>query len=252
MQSFDPYVSLARIQSVLIVIAPLGLLMLTFLPKDPLFVTVFLTLTGATGGPAIAAQMGRALGYKKQSRLWESWGGPPTTRLLRHRHVSGDIRLAPGLRCQIEEWIGHPLPTEEEEAVDPAWADTKYEEVTAALREATRDKARFPLVSAENANYGFKRNLWGMKRIGVSIAVTLVLVSWSMFLITICGRPWPDPLWDILASPDSVVTIRLTVAIATIGYVALWLFWVKPSLVKVAAETYAKRLMESVQTLRRD
>ena len=69
MQSFDSYIVLARIQAVLIVIAPLGLLMLTFLPKDPLFVTVFFTLTGATGGPAIAAQMGRVLGYQKEQRL---------------------------------------------------------------------------------------------------------------------------------------------------------------------------------------
>ena len=252
MQSFDPYVFLARIQSVLIVIAPLGLLMLAFLPKDPLFVTVFFTLTGAAGGPAIAAQVGRGPGKKKEAALWESWHGAPTTRLLRHRHIPGDITLASGLRRQVEQWTGNPLPTEQEELADPAWADTKYEEATNALREATRDKVRFPLVFAENVNYGFRRNLWGLKPIGASVSVALVLVSWTMFLLTIWERPWPDPWWGILANPDSIVTMRFAVGVAMIGYAALWLFWVKPSWVRDAADNYARRLMESVQALRSD
>ena len=156
------------------------------------------------------------------------------------------------MRERIEEWLRYPLPTIEEEISDSERADEKYKQATAALREATRNRAKFPLVAAENANYGFKRNLWGMKRIGVPVALALVLVSWAMLFATIWGRPWPDPWWGILSKPDSVATIRLFVAIATIGYAALWLFWVKPSLVKDAADTYAKRLMESVQTLARD
>ena len=187
----DAYTFRARIQPALVVVLPLGFLMFALLPGVPFFVTAFFGLLGAAGGTAIFAQVGRERGRKKELGLWKSWDGPPTTRLLRHRHLPGDITLAPGLRRQVEEWARFPLPTKEEEESCPAWADTKYEEVVTSLREATRDTARFPLVSAENANYGFRRNLWGLKPIGGSVAVVLVFVSWAMLSLTVWGRPWP-------------------------------------------------------------
>ena len=246
----DQYTFRARVQPVLIVILPLGFLCFALLPEYPFFVTAFFALLGAAGGTAIVAQLGRDRGRKKEPGLWESWDGPPTTRLLRHRDTPGEITLEPGLRQQVEEWIGYSLPTKHEEESCPEWADTKYAEVVSALREATRDKDKFPLVFAENVNYGFRRNLWGLKLYGALIAVALFASSWMLLLLTVWGRPWPDPLWDIVANPDSVAVIRLAVAIANTAFAAFWMFWVKPSWVKVVADAYAIRLLESVQTLR--
>ena len=56
-----------------------------------------------------------------------------------------------------------------------------------SLREATRDTSRFPLVFAENANYGFRRNLWGLRPIGTGVAVVLLLFSWALLLLTVWG-----------------------------------------------------------------
>ena len=39
-------------------------------------------------------------------------------------------------------------------------------------------------------------------------------------------------------------------AVVNTAFAASWLFWVKPSWVKVVADAYALRLLESVQTLR--
>ena len=251
MQFFDPYTFRARIQPALVVGLPLGLMMFALLPEYSIFVTGFCGLLGAAGGTAIFAQVGRERGRKKEPGLWKRWDGPPTTRLLRHRHLPGDITLlAPELRRQVEEWIRYPLPTKEDEEACPAWADTKYEGAVTSLREATRDTSRFPLVFAENANYGFRRNLWGLRPIGTPIAVVLVLVSWTLLSLTIWGRPWPDPWWDVFVNPDSVAVIRLVVAVADTVLAAFWLFWVKPSWVKTVADAYAIRLMESAQTLR--
>ena len=250
MSFVDLYTFRARVQPALIVVLPLGFLCFALLPESPFFVTAFFALLSAAGGTAVVAQVGRDRGRKNEPDLWASWDGPPTTRLLRHRQTPFDIQLASGLRRQIEEWIGYPLPTEQEEAAGPAWADLKYEEVTDALKEATRDKDRFRLVFAENVNYGFRRNLLGLKPIGATIAVVLFLVSWGLLLLTIWGRPWPQPWWDIFANPDSVAVIRIVVAIANTAFAGFWLFWVKPSWVKVVANAYAERLMESVQTLR--
>ena len=224
--------------------------MLAFLPGLPLAVTAFFGILGAVGGTSIMAQLGRELGSKKEPNLWKSWGGPPTTRLLRHQRLTSDITLAPGLREQIEDWIGYPLPTEQQEKAHPSSADTKYEEVVASLREATRDMTKFPLVFAENANYGFRRNLWGLRPIGAPVAVGLALVLWTLLSLTIWGRPWPDPSWDVFVNPDSAAVIRIAVAAVSTILTAFWIFWVKPSWVKTVADTYATRLMESVQTLR--
>ena len=249
MQFFDNYTLRARVLPALITILPLGLVMFALLPNYPLFVTAFFGLLSA-GGTVLVSQAGRALGRRKEQKLWESWGGPPTTRLLRHHRDPEDIALAPGLRQQLEGWVGYRLPTEPEEGNDPTWADAKYRGVVASLREATRNQAMFPLVFAENTNYGFRRNLWGLKPIGVSIAVGLALSFWVLLSLTIWGRPWPDTWWDIVVNPDSTVVIRLAVAIVDTAFAAFWLFCVKPSWVKLSADAYAERLMDSVQTLR--
>ena len=250
MQFTDPYTLRARIAPALIVALPVSLVIFALLPEIPLFVTAFTGILGAVGGTAIFSQVGRERGRKKEPSLWKSWDGPPTTRLLRHRHLLGDITLAPELRRQVEEWIGYPLPTEQEEEADPEWADTKYVEAVTSLRDATRDTSKFPLVFAENANYGFRRNLWGLRLIGTPVAIVLSLFVWAQLVLTIWGRPWPDPWWDVFVNPDSAVVIRLAVAIASTILVVFWIFWVKSSWVKVVANAYAERLMESVQTLR--
>ena len=154
------------------------------------------------------------------------------------------------LRDQVAQWIEIPLPTAQEEEACPEWADAKYAEAVRALRDATRDGGRFPLVFAENVSYGFRRNLWGLKPIGMPIAVVLVLFAWTLLTLTVWGRPWPDPWWDVFANPDRVAVIRVAVAVVHTACAAYWLFWVKPSWVKVAADAYALRLLDSVPVLR--
>ena len=245
----DAYTFRARIQPVLVVVLPLGFIMFALLPNHHFFVTAFFGLLGMAGGASVVAQIGRDPGRKKEHALWESWGGASTTRLLRHSRTPGDKELAMGLRERIEAWWGRPLPTEEEEEANPGDADRQYEAVTGSLREATRDTGRFPLVFAENCNYGFRRNLRGLRAAGIPIAITMFLISWLLFVMTVWDRPWPDPRWNVLVSPDSVAVIRLVVAIANSAFAVLWVFWVRSSWVKLAADAYAKQLMESVQTL---
>ena len=250
MSFVDPYTFRARVQPAFIAVLPLGTFLFALLPDLPLFITAFCGLLGAAGVTAVVAQVGRELGSRKERNLWDSWDGPPTTRLLRHRRLPGDISLEPGLRQQVEEWIGYPLPTEQEEGACPEWADAQYGEAVRSLRDVTRYQAKFPLVFAENVNYGFRRNLWGLKPIGMPIAVGLFFVSWTLLMLTTWGRPWPDPWWDVFVNPDSAAVIRLAVAVVGTAFAAFWLIWVKPSWVKVAANAYALRLLESVQTLR--
>lgn len=253
MNSADTYTSRARIQPALIITAPLGLLLLALIPDYPLIVTVLIIILGPVGGSAVVAQVGRDPGRKKERALWESWGGPPTTRLLRHhRDPADDLKPTPGIRQQVEKWLGSPLPTEQKEKTNPKRADEAYERATLALREATRDQTKFPLVFDENVSYGFRRNMWGLRPFGASIAVGVALFSWMLLLLTILGRPWPDPWWAVIANADSTVLVRLLVTAVNTVFAAFWIFWVRRSWVRTAANAYARRLMESVRTLRND
>ena len=248
----DLYTLRARVQPTIMVALPVIFVVYALLPDYVLFVTAFFGLLGVAGGNDIVAHMGRERGYKKQDDLWDSWDGAPTTRLLRHRRIPGDITLAPDLRQKFEEWLGYVLPNKEEEEDDPDAADDKYKNVIGSLLEATRDTSKFPLVSAELANYGFRRNLWGLRSIGISVAVAFALISWILFALTIRERPWPEPWWDVLVNYDSKALIWILVGSANTATAGVWMFMVKSSWVKDAADTYAKQLLRSVQVLRRD
>ena len=245
----DLYTLRARVQPTIMVALPVIFVVYALLPDYVLFVTAFFGLLGVAGGNDIVAHMGRERGYKKQDDLWASWDGAPTTRLLRHRHIPGDIALALDLRQKFESWLGYALPTEEEEEVDLTAADTKYKNAIGSLLEATRDTSKFPLVATELANYGFRRNLWGLRSIGVSVAITLTMASWVSLFLTIWERHWPNPWWDVLVDYDSRALIWILVGLANTGITVVWIFLVKSSWVKNAADSYAKQLMRSVQTL---
>jgi hypothetical protein len=52
------------------------------------------------------------------------------------------------------------------------------------LRERTRDRKRFRLVFEEVANYGFRRNLWGHRSLGITATVvSLVAASVTILLV---------------------------------------------------------------------
>lgn len=243
----DPYTFRAHFQPALTAVLPLGFLMLALLPGHPFFVVAFFGLLSTAGGAAAVSQMGRDRGRRKEPALWEGWGGPPTTRLLRHRSPP-NIRISDSLRQQLERLIGYSLPSEQQELETAGDADSRYEEAVGFLREATRDTAKFPLVFAENANYGYRRNLWGLKPYGLSIAFLAALGSWALVFHSL-GFSCPDSWLGTVIKLDKVVTLRLVVAFTNTALVFFWLFWAKPSWIKVVADAYARRLLESVQTL---
>ena len=240
---FDQYTARARIQPAFIVALPVGLLLFMFLVENPIAAMGFFGIF-VVAGTAIAAQMGGEPGYNSQGKLWKDWGGPPTTRLLRHRKCPGDIAIASELRKSIEVWIGWSLPAKWQEELCPEWADRRYAEATAWLIEATRDSAKFPLVFAENINYGFRRNLWGLRWWGRCTSGLGAAISWFMVLSITWWRHWPEPWWHIFVEPDFGVVVRLAVATANTILLMFWLCRVRPGWVKSAADLYARRLME--------
>jgi hypothetical protein len=86
------------------------------------------------------------------------------------------------LHDRVSRFTGIRLPDRAEEEGESAAALRVYTRAVARLRELTRDHAVYPRVWDELKNYGFARNSYGLKPIGLvvsvlSLAVTLILIS---------------------------------------------------------------------------
>ena len=121
------------------------------------------------GIPFLFSERIADLGRDKEPGLWESWGGPPTTRFLRHRNEKIDAGSKRRIHTSLATLCpDHPLPSVEREAQDPSAADAVYATVMHVPRTMARDaSAEYPLVLAANTRYGFRRNLWAFRAQGI-------------------------------------------------------------------------------------
>jgi hypothetical protein len=96
------------------------------------------------------------------------------------------------------------MPTAEEEAKDETAADLAFEAAASWLREHTRDKSRLGLLFQRNVDYGFRRNLTGLRRVALlldamlcAVAVAL-LVAWYLGVLgqNALPPPRPKPSWS--------------------------------------------------------
>lgn len=184
----------------------------------------------------VASQLARDAGRRIQPDLWARWGGSPTVQLLRHRSTNDPTRVQRH-HTRLQAIRGERLPSAEEEAADPAWADARYDDAVADLRDLTRERERFPLVFAENVNYGFRRNMLGLRRWALAVAGAALVVA---ILLALFDDGTPG---ERLAAWGPSAAIALMAAV-------FWSRFVTPSWVRLAAAAYADRLLETTQTLR--
>src|SRR6266849_315781 len=185
----------------------------------------------------LLSQLGRDLGKEKQRKLFESWGGVPTTQLLSHR--ASTLNTHTLARChealrQLRPELRIPRSRDEEMA-DVVSSDAAYVSCTDSLRELSRDKAKYPLVFEENVNFGFRRNLWAMKPAGV------VIVSGST--VACFGKAWGQ-----LASAGTVEPVSGVFAVTCVAMSVIWWLRITPTWVRTAAFAYAERLLGICET----
>lgn len=238
----DPYDRKARLRPCLLCGLPLVASIVLLIPQlGPIW--------GAIGGVLVYSgasmwliQIGRDLGKPLEEQLYRSWGGKPSMAMLRYTDGRLDKLTKERYRAFLTKSVpGLRLASAEDEQQDPATADAGYESANRWLLEQTRDRARFELLFTENANYGFRRNLLGLKPIGFgadAIALLLVvgvaLASWTgQFSSTIVTLA---PEWWVSLSITAVHTLALVVIIRT--------EWVR-----AAAETYARQLLATCDLL---
>lgn len=227
---FDIYTLKARVIPVYLTLTPVFLLLAVLLPdglKLPLGGTAAVVFVPIS---FLLSQIGADFGKRLEKRLWRQWGGPPTTRFLRHDNEEFNQIIRDRVHEKLRS-LDLTVPTREEQQQDERAADKYYESCIEELIRRTRDKKNHPLVFKGLVDYGFRRNLLGLKYLGITFALAcLAGALWSTY------TSW---------SPDNPPAVAIVAGLITTGLLVIWITWVTGRTVKIAANRYARFLLEA-------
>lgn len=226
----DVYTLRARVQPALLAALPLlalGILILPLLEDaQRLWSLVSIAMT------TFAGLVARKAGNRVQPQLYEEWGGVPTTARLRYGSATSpqEIERRHG---EVSRIIGGgwTMPTAAAEEADPVTADRVYADSMRQVVEKVRNNPKCRMANIENRNYGFSRNLLGLKPLGLFCAWAGIVLS----LVTGAGV--------YLAKDDIIEAAFLLLPVLTsVAALALWRL-VDRDFVRPSAEAYADRVV---------
>ena len=94
-------------------------------------------------------------------------------------------------------------------------------------------KGKYPLLFEENCNYGFRRNMYGMRWIGRAVAlITTIALGLQLYMQ--------------FSTRMTVPAISLGLEAVNVAMLLTWIFWVNEDAVRRGADLYAERLFETV------
>lgn len=241
----DKYDRNARLKPALLMLLP-ALVAIVALYHDALgMLGTIITLVGGCGLPFLLADFARSRGVAREQKLWESWGGVPSTQLLRHADSTLDSVSKARYHNFLAAKINTKFPTPAAEKQNPGKADAVYASATKWLRGATRDEKKFQLLINDNITYGFRRNAYGLRSFGIAVsALTIVWVclrrGFSPFIAHVRDAKEIEALFSAGEWTSLVFALVMLVA---------WLALFSKVSVRAAAFSYADKLILACETL---
>jgi hypothetical protein len=234
--SLDEYNRNARLKPAFLVIFPIGILISLLGLNVSVMLAALSGPLATVGLTFLLAQIGRDFGKRKEPYLYSLWTGKPSVSKMRHSDTSINVHTRERYHQRAVQLLRIPMPTEAGERDDPQCADQIYEAYSNLLLERTRDKKKFPLIFQELTNYGFRRNLWGMKPFGLTLSIVCVF---SELVRLVSGL--------FAHRPPSVLNLA-SLLLATF-LLLCWIFVINPEWVRIAANAYAERLLAASEML---
>jgi hypothetical protein len=228
----------ARLYPALLLIAPAVITgVALFSAKLTALQSLGATLVGF-GGAFLLTQLARDAGKNREPFLFKLWGGMPSVAIFRHRHSRLDSITKTRYHKQLTALVkGAKAPTTADEQAAPGAADEVYTSWSHFLRVNARDNPKkFPLLLQENVSYGYRRNVWGLRPVGIAVSVACVLAT--------AGR-----LWFIHMGTGQIGQDIAGALAVSLLFLALWSFRFTAGWVRVPADAYAERLAESLETI---
>jgi hypothetical protein len=246
-QMFDSYGRQARLFPGLLTIFPPLLAVLAWFPWLLLsnVAATLLTLAMSCGLLYALGSFARTKGKRIEPGLLKAWGGWPTTLLLRH-----DSELDQHTRLRYHRYLAEAVPgnlkfpTVQEEQAGPG-ANAVYDSAVRWLKERARGK-EFTMVHRENAQYGFRRNLLGLKPFALTLCV-LTLVTMMLAVLDkvpgIVGFARTNNLEALTLAASDLGPAILSAFTINVFAVLVWVFVVTKRWVWEAGNQYAYALL---------
>jgi hypothetical protein len=236
-QLTDSYDRKARLYPSLLLIAPLAALIVAAVSAKYSALQALAVGAVSCGGAFLLTQLARDAGKKLEPKLFALWGGLPSVAIFRHC----DNRLDAITKVRYHRAMASLVkqtkpPTETQERDNPCAAEEMYIAWSIYLRTHTRDQKKFPLLFKENVNYGYRRNVLGLRPLGISSAILVAAIA--------IGRV----CWDYYQTRQ-IDQMMLGVALFSFVLLFIWVFKVSPDWVRVPADAYAHRLVEAIEVL---
>jgi hypothetical protein len=200
-------------------------------------ISIVVSLLSAAGGPILLASYVRKVGLEAQGQLWSLWGGPPTTTLLRLRETSENPLQRDIWRQALEAVTGVGLANAQTEDADRVAADNAIGAAINQLRAMTRTD-QFVMVAEENKNYGYHRNLYGLRKFGRGVAgiCAAVLIGASIWRATTAAHTFQ--LDGLIAG-----------LVIDLALLLMWIVLPSADQVRQAGIRYAEQLLQAAVTL---
>jgi hypothetical protein len=227
----------ARLYPALLLFMPVAIVAGCGIATDLSTVKAIVGIIAGFGGLLLLAQIARDPGKRQEPHLFEKWGGMPSVSIFRHRDGCLDKITKARYHRTLATLVPEAnAPTPEEEFSDPEASDQIYRAWSSHIRTNTRDIKKYNLLFEENINYGYRRNVFGLRPIGIPITAlsSLGALLWLYFRFKVIG----------LVSPELVGA-----AIFTLLLLVLWMFYFTSDWVRLAAMAYAERLAECCEHL---
>jgi hypothetical protein len=168
-------------------------------------------------------------GKKVEPKLWLSWGGPPSTRVMRWRDSTIGENIKQQIHTATERICGVKLSSKEEEAKDAQMADSLIMEAFSLVKAFVRKYNPEGLWDVQNAEYGFHRNLTGCR--------------WLWLIFSLIGTLTCGVLWYIYRDNTLLIGLVLNFLLLISALILGWSLL--PKFAKASADRYA----ESVWTM---
>jgi hypothetical protein len=233
----DGYERKARLYPALLLIAPVVITLAGVASTKLSALESLGTALAGCGGAFLLTQLARDAGKKREKALFEAWGGLPSVAVFRHRDGRIDVITKARYHKQLAVLVkGTKAPSPQEETVDPVTADQVYRAWSSYLRVHTRDTKKYSLVFQENVSYGYRRNVWGLRSLGIVV---------SAFSLT------ADAIWIYhLHTSTAAITPEFAGAwVCILVILLLWIFRFTPDWVRIPADAYAERLAETIDSM---
>lgn len=235
LKQFDRYSLKARVFPALIAGLPVLALLFVIVPWDHLGVSHVIAATMGVVLLFAFADLARHRGRTVEAKLASN-----ATSEQWHR---GNQDVPEGSKDRFRTFVAGQLkqtaPTAEEEQADPRRANDFYLTANAWLRDRTRDTRTYPILFGENITYGYRRNLLGLKPIGLLMNLIVLVFCGSV----IWFRP---PYFAALAHLDEKLVIIMVAAVLHSAYL---IFAVGKKAVYDASRVYGRQLILSCDTL---